>query len=450
MPGEPGIAHAAANAPTSPGAVSSEGQASPLAVEVDQVERPDWRPLAFWFDEPSFPDPSQGTTFLSPRVAAVQRQLAEQGPDLHHRVVTVIDAAARAGLAVDDSAQLAMALYLRSALVELRNSWERSAIPNFLTNVAAWPVGFAAAVATGYGLLAHWPVPVWTAPLAIVMSFIVLALYDALPWVDWVSPALMSAVGLACAAVTLSISYPGALAAAALAAPAVAVALVAGSFAIFIGGRTIMRRSAYAVDPYLLLPLSLAEPFAELQTLSEPGGQATATAPLPVDSRRKLSLALEKAASDVRAYGTLAGRLGPGLGPDVQSALAARRESVLAWLRDTESQVLWPLPGAAEAIGQRLLTAVAGICMGDWSSVDGEPSAARRTSRLKALLPRLGVSAALLAVAWGVPALLGSALSDAAATTLRVSLTITALTALLTPTEALDEAARTVASAGRK
>jgi hypothetical protein len=133
----------------------------------------------------------------------------------------------------------------------------------------------------------------------------------------------------------------------------------------------------------------------------------------------------------------------------VQSALAASREKVLAWLRDTECQVLWPLPGAAEAIGQRLLTAIVGICLGDWSCVDGEPSAAPRSARLKRLLPRLGASAALLAVAWGVPALLGSALSDAAATTLRVSLTITALTALITPTEALNEAAQTVASASQ-
>lgn len=157
---------------------------------------------------------------------------------------------------------------------------------------------------------------------------------------------------------------------------------------------------------------------------------------------------LDSAAQKVRAHGTLTARVG-GASPELQATLAVRRDKVLGWLYQTASEAMWPTPDAAADVERGLLSAIAGICLGDWSSLDGELPATAPTDRLKRALPRLAVAAGLLAGAWIIPELLGKALSDSAVATLRVSLAITALSALLAPADALRETGKTVASFGR-
>jgi hypothetical protein len=175
-------------------------------------------------------------------------------------------------------------------------------------------------------------------------------------------------------------------------------------------------------------------------------------APLSVQLRREIARHLENAARKVRRDGIPGTRLEGGLSPDVQTALAARRDQVLGWLNQTEARILWPDPEAPAELQQRLISAIVNICRGDWTEFQSEPSTARisRVARIRRWLPRLALSSALLAAAWAIPTLLGDALSASAADTLRVSLTITGITALIAPTQALTDAVASVRATGGK
>jgi hypothetical protein len=67
-------------------------------------------------------------------------------------------------------------------------------------------------------------------------------------------------------------------------------------------------------------------------------------------------------------------------------------------------------------------------------------------SSWRRLGPRLALTVALLASAFLLPVALSGSLSATAQDTMRVSLIITAVTALLTPAQALSEAASTVST----
>ncbi len=98
----------------------------------------------------------------------------------------------------------------------------------------------------------------------------------------------------------------------------------------------------------------------------------------------------------------------------------------------------------------RCAQGLAEACLGRWTSLEADPPQPRHATLLLRTAPRIAIAAALLATAWVIPDVLWKSLDQGAQTTLQVTLTISAVTALLTPANALSSAASTPATFGSK
>ena len=205
---------------------------------------------------------------------------------------------------------------------------------------------------------------------------------------------------------------------------------------------------AVPADPYLILPLALLDTLVILRGVSAAGREsARRGAPLNLDARRSIARRLEAPALSIERSSGLSPTLGPGLNPDALSALEARGQGVVAWLRQLERDIMWPSSDAPDDVYGRVLKGLVGVRLGDWSSLEVDLPHRGRTRWLRKFLPRVAVAGALGAAAWLLPLALQNVITATASDTLRV--VITAVSSLFAPAQALSDAANTVASAGK-
>jgi hypothetical protein len=213
---------------------------------------------------------------------------------------------------------------------------------------------------------------------------------------------------------------------------------------VFLVANLIRRWVAQPPDPFPYLVLGLVDAVSLAGKAAEHDDQIAGVP--SIGRRRELARKLEDGARFIESNSGPAAPVGGGIGPEASAAVAARWRRVAAWLRELEAEVMWPSREALPDVHEKLLAGLIGACSGNWVQLDAEPPAIRVGTRLQRNAGRISLAAVVFASAWLIPAILGTAISAAGATTLRVTLIITAVTALLTPQGALHDAATTVAS----
>ena len=141
-------------------------------------------------------------------------------------------------------------------------------------------------------------------------------------------------------------------------------------------------------------------------------------------------------ATDAALYPPISG----DISPHARAAALTRGGRVAAWLHQCETDVLWASPSAPDELEARLQTALVAACTGDWSQLELEAPDPTRVSGWRRLGPRVALTVALLGAAFLLPIAFAGSLSSTAQDTMRVSLIIASVTALVTPAQALSDA----------
>jgi hypothetical protein len=87
-------------------------------------------------------------------------------------------------------------------------------------------------------------------------------------------------------------------------------------------------------------------------------------------------------------------------------------------------------------------------CAGNWAALEANVPEHTRVHWLRRFAPGLALATALLVSAWLIPLAFGNTLKAPSLTAVRVTLIITAVTALITPSSALSGAADSVVKLG--
>lgn len=257
---------------------------------------------------------------------------------------------------------------------------------------------------------------------------------------------LTAAFALAVTSLTLALSLgaPGVPLALFIASPLGGLVLV-GLVAILALSAAAARLLAVPDDPYEFMLPKLAEELSRMRYLS--AGRENTRAAFPYVQRRRMAQEYERWARELESRVGATGPSERAFSPDVRAAQRDRDQRLVAWVRDLEKLILAPSADAPGVICERLSQGLIDAGLGDWTNFTSEsPAAQMRLARR--WLPRLAVAAGLLAVGWLVPLILGSTLSPASTSALRLTLTIAALTALTAPSQALADAASSVKDLG--
>lgn len=249
-------------------------------------------------------------------------------------------------------------------------------------------------------------------------------------------------VVLAAGLTILSIDFPGTAWGLVLAAPLAGLAdAIALLLVVVVDVAT--RAVRPPDDPYPELLIGLLDALTALDHARAAAGPDQV---LNAESRRAVAHALDRPAQVIAADASLYPPISTEISAHVRAAALTRGGQVAAWLQQCETDILWPSPSAPAEVKGRLLSALTAARAGLWERLElAEPEPAR-VSSWRRLGPRLALTVALLASAFLLPAALSGSLSATAQDTMRVSLIITAVTALLTPAQALSEAASTVST----
>jgi hypothetical protein len=247
------------------------------------------------------------------------------------------------------------------------------------------------------------------------------------PTVVYATLVVATAGGLASLIVSLTISYPGSVAAVAIAAPAPWCIL--SLLAPLVATADVFWLSVHwPADPRSAAQLVLLHSAATMRSL---GAKDRAGAPTDQERRKQVAVLLERAAGQIERTGTFAPWIGPSFGHCVKTTLASRSKAVAAGLRRLQIEALWP-DGEGPDIVACLEQSLIDSCFDCWSTLESVPTPARpRMIRLIGL--RALLSTTLLTTAWIVPEAFGHILSDTASNTLRLILIITAITSALAP-----------------
>jgi hypothetical protein len=196
-------------------------------------------------------------------------------------------------------------------------------------------------------------------------------------------------------------------------------------------------------DPYPFLILRLLDALALTRRARSDSDE---TAVPGIECRREIARSLETGARSIQSNPGPAAVIGGGIGSDVSASLAIRWRRVAAWLRELETRLMWPSADGLSDVEQKLSSALIAACSGDFAALGCEPPPRTARSWIQRNAVRVTLAALVLASAWLIPLALGHEIAGGAASTLRITLIITAVTALLAPEQALSDAATTVTS----
>jgi hypothetical protein len=249
-------------------------------------------------------------------------------------------------------------------------------------------------------------------------------------------------VVLAATVTILSIAFPGTLAGLALAAP---LGGLADAIALLLVVLLDVAKRALRLpdDPYPELITGLLEALTALDRARSAMGDEHV---LDAASRRAVARMLDRPARVIATDAALYPPISGDISPSARAAALARGGRVAAWLHRCETDVLWPSPSVPGELETRLRTAVMAACTGDWSQLELEAPDPTRVTTWQRLGPRAALTAALLGAAFLLPIAFAGSLSSTAQDTMRVSLIIASVTALVTPAQALSDATSTVSA----
>ncbi|HTU95503.1 MAG TPA: hypothetical protein VMF14_06650 [Solirubrobacteraceae bacterium] len=249
-------------------------------------------------------------------------------------------------------------------------------------------------------------------------------------------------VVLAVTVTILSIAFPGTVAGLALAAPL--GGLADGLALLFV---VLLRVAEQALrlpdDPYPELITGLLE---ALTALGQARAGAQAGEVLDAASRRAVARTLDRPARVIAADAALYPPISGDIGAPARAAALTLGGRVAAWLHQCQTDALWPSPSAAAELETRLRTALIGACTGDWGQLELAAPDPTPVSAWRRLAPRAALTVALVGAAFLLPIAFAHSLSSTAQDTMRVSLIIAAVTALVTPAQALSDVSSAVSA----
>jgi hypothetical protein len=235
-----------------------------------------------------------------------------------------------------------------------------------------------------------------------------------------------------------------------IASPLGGLAAVVGLWAA-VGAQSISTWTRRPADPYPELIIALLDTYVLQHGMFE-------YEELAVRSRLRFELAglLARPARAMLTDCAMTARFDQSFSPAVTAALAAEGAKVANWLHETQRLILSPSAADDHTACQRLGDGFLAASCQDWAAVQAdapagapgaETGAAGKTDAVARWAPRIIVTVFLLVAAFLIPDLLGNTLTGAARTTLTVSLILTALTALATPSQAVSTVASNVSAA---
>jgi hypothetical protein len=460
--GWPGRRRAPWDSRCSPGVMSSVDTATVptprVAGEAGATGHGDWRSEAFWTEDP----PSRLERLLWRRAAIARKKWATQ---IRNQLIAVLDADPDV-LALTAKEQLELARSIRAASRQVFKERKQKSFAR--NNAKAIAVGAGILVGFGLALIAagRWSFsPLWRATLmtGLCEGLLVGAVYGLERLVGhyrppqlpppWAPKAHVYAralcylvAGITSLTVVLTLSdrhhHLSAAAKYAISAPLGFLACVLGLLTA-VAVESVSRLGSRPADPYPELLMGLLH---ALDSVRKALAKAERGCVLDTPTRVKVARRLEPPARALSGA-SLSPVLGAELSPEVIVALQSEGAKVAAWLRECQVQILWPSPDAAGAVQSKLAAGLLAATRGQWETIQADPKPAPAPSWGQRYLPRLALTLALLASAWLIPQLLGSAISAGARTTLTVTLAVTAFTALFAPSDAVSKVADQVSAA---
>lgn len=437
----------------------------------------DWPTSAFWasVEAPANPARSRGTVGSAVRTLVVRGAAFPTDEPIPVRAAAVAMLEGRSGERPppDDCELAAMARQLRGAAEHARAARYRRCKEAWVSdNLADW---CSFAVLVGLALFVrgwwdqHWSFAIWAWVVMVVYASVVGLFSGFLRWhpvardllapltsrldqrwsASWSDTArTYFAVGVSLlvvlgAAVTiLSIDFPGTIAGLALAAP---LGGLADAIALLLVVLLDVAERALRLpdDPYPELITGLLEALTAIEQARSAAGDDQV---LDAGSRRAVARALDRPARVIATDAALYPPISGDISPQARVAALTRGGRVAAWLHECETDVLWPSPSAPAELQSRLRTALTAACTGDWSRLELDAPDPTRVSAWRRLGPRVALTVALLGAAFLLPIAFAGSLSSTAQDTMRVSLIIASVTALVTPAQALSDAASTVST----
>lgn len=167
---------------------------------------------------------------------------------------------------------------------------------------------------------------------------------------------------------------------------------------------------------------------------------------LDAGSRRSVARTLDRSARVIAGDAALYPPISGEISRAARAAAIARGERVAAWLHQCESDILWPSPSAADALEGRLQTGIWAACTGHWNQLELDAPEPTRMTAWRHLWPRVALTVALLGAAFLLPIAFAGSLSSTAQDTMRLSLILASVTALVTPAQALSDATSSIST----
>lgn len=252
----------------------------------------------------------------------------------------------------------------------------------------------------------------------------------------YVIPGAVLACGTAALAIAINVRHLGWFGAVALSFP-LACLWFEMCFMVYAGLHYAAKVLRVPANPY-------AQLMVDLFRLADDSYWVCAQAPgLDWATRRALAGSIEEVASAVERR-SFCSSVEFVFGSQTLNDVARANSRTAAWLRQLETSVLVSPDGAGRQITSELERGALAGGLGDWETLQTDARERPRLRWFRRFAPRAALALTIGAAAWLVPVALSRSLSTEAANAMRVTLIVAALTALVTPSEAVQNATESI------